>query len=82
MLQISRTDADQFTAGQCIPECELIVTWEERQTPVYLRHKIILLGAKSPDNYFKLIINPDWEGTYMQCYEQYTIKCKEFEGGV
>jgi len=67
LTQISRKDADQFEPGQWIPECQLIVEWEkEDQRPVRLRHKVDLIGAKAPRDFFHLILNPTMEGTY--CY--------------
>ena len=59
LTQISRKDADQFEPGQWIPECQLIVEWEkEDQKPVPLRHKVDLIGAKAPCNFFHLILKP------------------------
>ena len=31
------------------------------QFPVRLRHKVYLIGAKDPKNYFYIAINPEWE---------------------
>ena len=70
--QISRKDADQFEPGQWIPECQLIVEWEkEDQRPVRLRHKVDLIGAKAPCNFFHLTLNPSKEeGT-----AAYSLEC-------
>ena len=63
-IQISRKDADQFQPGQWIPECQLIVQWKrEDQRPVQLMHKVDLIGAKAPYNFFYLALNPAWEGS-------------------
>ena len=69
LTQITRKDADQFEPGQWIPECQLIVQWErEDQKPVRLRHKVDLIGAKAPCNFFYLTLNPCKEdGTAAYC---------------
>ena len=71
LSQISRKDADQFEPGQWIPECQLIVQWErEDQRPVRLWHKVDLIGAKAPYNFFYLTLNPALEeGTIAYCLE-------------
>ena len=57
--QIFRKDADEFEPGQWIPECQLVVQWERKdQTPVPLRHKVDLIGAKAPFNFIYLILDP------------------------
>ena len=62
-FQISRKDADQFEPGQWIPECQLLVQWEKKDhRPMQLRHRVDLLGAKAPRNFFHLTINPAVEG--------------------
>ena len=62
LTQITRKDADQFEPGQWIPECQLIVEWErEDQRPVQLRHRVDLIGAKAPCNFFHLTLNPAME---------------------
>ena len=59
LLQISRKDADQFEPGRWIPECQLIVEWErEDQRAVRLRHKVDLIGAQAPYDFFYLTLNP------------------------
>ena len=56
-------DGNQFAAGQWIPGCQLILQWEgEDQKPVRLRHKVQLIGAKPPYNYFYLTLKSTVEG--------------------
>ena len=56
-------DVDQYAAGRWIPGCQLILEWEgEDQKPVRLRHKVQLIGAKPPNNYFNLTLKSTVEG--------------------
>jgi len=61
-----KEDVDRFKPGNenTFPdECELIEKWEkEHQTPVYLIHKVKLIGARAPRNFFNLNLDPEWEG--------------------
>ena len=60
-------DVNQFEQGQWIPECQLIIQWErEDQRPVQLIHKVKLIGAQLPYDYFHLTLNPAVEGTVDQ----------------
>ena len=61
--QIYRKDVDDFEPGRCIPpKCELLVEWDlEDKKPVRLRHKINLIGAREPYNFFNLSLNPAWK---------------------
>ena len=62
--QISRKDVDHFEPGLCYPECELLVEWELKdQKPIRLRHRINLIGAREPYNFFHLNLNPAWKGS-------------------
>jgi len=61
---LGRMHADQLEPGRWIPECQLIVQWmREDQSPVHLMHKVHLIGAKVPYNFFHLTLNPAWEGS-------------------
>ena len=68
--QILKEDVDLFKPGNennFPDECQLIVKWvQEHKTPVYFMHKINLIGAKPPRNYFRLNLDPEWEGI-MHC---------------
>ena len=57
--QITKENVDQFKKGRVIPECQLVVQWEkENQRPVRLRKKVNLTGAKAPQTFIHLIVNP------------------------
>ena len=65
--QISKKDADQFKPGRWIPTCQLIVEWKRKDhIPVELMHKVDLIGAKPPFNFFHLKLNPAIEGSGSQ----------------
>ena len=71
--QIFREHVDQFKKGRVIPECQLVVQWErDDQTPVRLRHKVILNGAKPPFNFIHLILNPAGQGRFI-CETKHTL---------
>ena len=63
--QIYRKDVDNFVPGVSIPpKCELLVEWDPKhknKKPVRLRHKINLIGASKPFNFFNLSLNPTWK---------------------
>ena len=64
--QISRKNVNDYKPGQWIPECELLVEWDPSQKdkkPVRLRHRVNLIGARAPYNYFNLNLNPAWKGS-------------------
>lgn len=57
-----KKDVDCFIPGQWIPECELVLEWsKECEQPTRLWHKVSLIGAKAPLNFFNLILDPTWE---------------------
>ena len=60
--QIYKKDVDDFVPGLCVPpKCELLVEWDPKRKnkkPVRLRHKIKLIGASKPFNFFNLSLNP------------------------
>ena len=61
--QISMEDVDEYKPGRRIPECQLIVQWEsDNQRPLQLRHKVYLIGAEAPYNFFHLTVDPAMEG--------------------
>jgi len=42
---------DRFVSGRLVPSCQLHVKWTGQQ-PVELLHRVQLLGAKDPFNFF------------------------------
>lgn len=62
LQQIMKKDVDCFIPGQWIPECELVLEWSKGcEQPTRLWHKVSLIGAKAPLNFFNLILDPTWE---------------------
>ena len=52
-FQISKRQVDQFVPGRLVPSCQLYVKWTGGQEqPVELLHRVELLGAKEPFNFF------------------------------
>ena len=50
------------------PKCELLVEWDPKRKnkkPVRLRHKIKLIGARKPFNFFTLSLNPTWKDSML-----------------
>ena len=65
---------DGFKKGQHIPECQLIVQWERKdQKP--LRHRVNLIGAKAPNNFIYLIVDPSMEGKRSWYSRLYLVMC-------
>ena len=63
--QIYKEHVDDFVPGASVPpKCELLVEWDPRHKddePVRLRHKINLIGASKPFNFYNLSLNPTWK---------------------
>ena len=52
-------EADEFKKGQSIPDCELMMEWEKKDTtPVRLTYKMVLNGASAPRNFLLLVLDP------------------------
>ena len=58
MFQITKRQVDQFVPGHPVPSCQLLVEWTGQQQPVELVHRVELLGAKAPYNFFVIRIPP------------------------
>ena len=55
--QISKNQVDHFVPGSQVPSCQLYVEWTRQQEqPVQLMHRVKLLGAKEPNNFFLIRI--------------------------
>ena len=51
--QITKHQVDRFVPGRRVPSCQLYVKWTGGQEqPVELVHRVELLGAKEPFNFF------------------------------
>ena len=52
-FQITKRQVDRFEPGRRVPSCQLYVKWTGHQEqPVELAHRVKLLGAKKPFNFF------------------------------
>ena len=59
LVQITKRKVDKFKEGQSIPQCQLMMEWKrEGETPERLVYKIILNGARAPNNYLHLVLDP------------------------
>ena len=59
MFQITKHQVDQFVPGRRVPSCQLYVKWiGEQEQPVELVHRVELLGAKEPFDFFMIDIPP------------------------
>ena len=50
---------DSFRPGQKPPSCCLSVEWTRDDNPVKLKHRISLLGAMEPSNFFYIKCIPE-----------------------
>ena len=58
-LQITKKQVDSFTPGKKIPSCQLVAKWIGQGKPSELSHKVTLMGAKEPSNFFHIVLNND-----------------------
>ena len=56
MFQITKRQVDQFVPGRPMPCCQLLI--ELTKWPVQLEHRVELLGAKEPNNFFVIQMPP------------------------
>ena len=57
--QIQKQQADEFQPGQRVPYCRLQVELNKDRKPVELKHKVKLLGTKSPRDFFTITCSPE-----------------------
>jgi len=51
--QITKSQVDRFIPGGRVPSCQVYVEWTgQQEQPVKLVHRVKLLGAKEPNNFF------------------------------
>ena len=62
IVQITKEDVDDYRPGQGIPSCQLLARIVDQNTTEPLQHTITLNGAKPPNTFFTLFIDPG-----MQC---------------
>ena len=69
IFQIMRRQVDQFAPGQWVPSCQLSVEWtKEQENPTKLVHRVKLVGAKEPFNFFSIqspALSPPPQGTHL-----------------
>ena len=58
LTQITKQEVDSFDTGQEIPSCQLRAEWTEESKPSRLIHKMTLKGAKEPNNYVFIELEP------------------------
>ena len=59
LIQITKEDVDRFeTLEQEIPSCQVTAEWTKQdKKPSQFTYKVILEGAKAPDNYFCIVLD-------------------------
>ena len=57
LTQITKEAVDSFSPGQVFPSCQLIAEWTKESKPMRLTHKVTLVGAKEPSNYFTIVLD-------------------------
>ena len=66
--QITKHQVDRFVPGQRVPSCQLYVKWTgQQEQPVELVHRVDLLGAKEPCNFFLIqlpVLQTPLQGRY------------------
>ena len=59
LTQITKQQVDSFSPRQALPTCHLIAEWTKESKPMRLTHKVTLVGAKEPFNYFRIVLDSD-----------------------
>ena len=53
LVQITKRQVDTFLPGRRVPSCQLYLKWTgQQEPPAELAHRVELLGAKEPFNFF------------------------------
>ena len=59
MSQIAKVDVQHFESdGRSSPACTIELKWTGRGKPKCLSHKVNIIGAKKPNNYFYMRYSP------------------------
>ena len=70
---------DSYEIGHAIPHCELTAEWTKQDKQLScLKQKVILKGAKTPYNYFLIVIDtapPQTSDTSLGKYLAYCDSC-------
>lgn len=62
--QIEKQQVDGFKSWKKIPYCRLQVILDKDRKPVKLKHKVKLLGAKGPHDFFTIICMAEGRNYY------------------
>ena len=59
LQQITKSQVDHFVPDGRVPSCQLHLEWHgQQEQPVELAHRVKLLGAKEPNNWIVIFIQP------------------------
>ena len=58
LSQIAKVDIQQFKSGRTLPACTIELEWTGGDEPKRLSHKVKIIGAQEPDNYFYMRYSP------------------------
>ena len=76
-IQITKKQVDSCEIGHAIPHCELAAEWTNQDDQLSrLKRKVVLKGAKTPYNYFLIVIDtapPQTSDTSFGKYLAYTV---------
>ena len=61
-----KSQVDSFRPGQQLPSCCLSIDWTGEGNPIGLKHRISLVGAKRPFNFFCIKLMPEIPLTVME----------------
>ena len=76
-MQITKEYVDSFETGQEIPSCQIRAEWTKQGKPSTLTQKVILNGAKEPNNYFCIELDstpPDTTKGEFMCWRKPFMK--------
>ena len=63
---------DSFTPGRGIPSCQLVAEWTGQGRPSRLSHKVTLMGAKKPSDFFHIVLGYD-AGTWFLIMNMFVL---------
>ena len=58
LSQIAKDDIKNFKSGRTLPACTIQVEWIGSGEPKQLCHKVNIIGAQKPNNYFYMRYSP------------------------
>ena len=72
--QIAKVDIREFKRGRIFPTCTIELEWTGSGEIKRLSHKVNIIGAKKPDNYFYMRYSPQ-ECEFVRVYNVYVCVC-------